>query len=309
MNILIIEEQPAYRVGLGIILQNNIADCRLATETSFSQALKTLKHSDERFDLILVGANNSSSSLTNQLKDYLNKKESIPLIVLTATDDSVHNQQLLDIGVTAIVQKQWPEHDMLKVIKFHNIEPKNQLKGALTTPDDPILYNKSPGNSSLQASRTDDFDCKQLLENSLFEFNVSADEEHTFLNVDINQQSIDLGERVHHYLLLLLARKRQEDHAQGFDEDSQGWIEISDLQKMLGLDYCHLNILIFRARQQVKKQLRTALCQLDILERRVGSIRFAGKLCRIIRAGKLESAYQIDNHSFVDYPKVMGSVA
>lgn len=135
------------------------------------------------------------------------------------------------------------------------------------------------------------------IEKCTFEFSVSADEEHTSLKVNFADNSIDMGERVHHYLLLILARKRTEDYHNGFSESNAGWVEVSDLQKMLGLDYCHLNIHIYRARQQIKKQLCMDSNDSGLLERRFGSIRFTGKKYRIVRAGEIECDYQTDCYS------------
>lgn len=138
---------------------------------------------------------------------------------------------------------------------------------------------------------------EKMIDHCFFKFSVSADEEHTSVMVDIDNHSFDLGERVHHYLLLTLARKKMEDQQNGLGAYNEGWVEITDLQKMLGLDYCHLNIQIYRVRQQIKKQLSKLPDELDILERRYGSIRFGGTHFHIVRAGEIESTYQADNHS------------
>lgn len=143
---------------------------------------------------------------------------------------------------------------------------------------------------ALPASETLNFEQnnENTIEKYSFDFRVSEDEEHTSLKVSFNNNCIDMGERVHHYLLLILVRKRFEDYHNGFGEDSAGWVEISELQKMLGLDYCHLNIQIYRVRQQIKKQLCMDKSEVKVLERRFGSIRFAGKKYQIIRAGEIE---------------------
>lgn len=143
---------------------------------------------------------------------------------------------------------------------------------------------------ALPASETLSFeqDNENTIEKYSFDFRVSEDEEHTCLKVNFDNNCIDMGERVHHYLLLILARKKFKDFQNGFEEDSAGWVEILELQKMLGLDYCHLNIHIYRVRQQIKKQLCMDTSEVKVLERRFGSIRFAGKKYQIIRAGEIE---------------------
>lgn len=61
-----------------------------------------------------------------------------------------------------------------------------------------------------------------------------------------------LEHRAHHQLLLELVRARLADHAQGtLPEEEQGWVYRDELLGKLGLDLSHLNIWLFRARQQV----------------------------------------------------------
>ena len=89
-------------------------------------------------------------------------------------------------------------------------------------------------------------------------FDVSLDEEHVFLSITQDQRRLDLGERVHHYALLTLARRRLADRASGIDPHSQGWIDTELLSKMLGLEAAHLNIQIFRMRRQIALAMRGA---------------------------------------------------
>lgn len=122
-----------------------------------------------------------------------------------------------------------------------------------------------------------------------FSFHVSLDEEHVFLNMSKQNQEVDLGERVHHYLLLTLARQRLQDAKHGNHDDSnQGWVELEKLSKMLNLDFAHINIQIFRARKQVSKALPKALHLPPIIERRIGSVRFGYSSFQIFRGSNLE---------------------
>jgi hypothetical protein len=106
-------------------------------------------------------------------------------------------------------------------------------------------------------------------------FNVSKNEEHVSLNIQFMNQPINLGERTHHYLLLLLARKRLKDKLAGFDETEQGWIDKDLLSQQIGLEENHINILIYRFRKQLLKAKPSAMKLLQIIERRRGGIRFA----------------------------------
>jgi pSer/pThr/pTyr-binding forkhead associated (FHA) protein len=113
------------------------------------------------------------------------------------------------------------------------------------------------------------------IENIKTIFSVSKDEEHVSVNLQFMNQLINLGERTHHYLLLILARKRLQDMFTRIDDSEQGWIDKNLLSQQIGLDENHINILIYRFRKQILKAMPSAMKLLQIIERRRGSIRFA----------------------------------
>jgi hypothetical protein len=130
------------------------------------------------------------------------------------------------------------------------------------------------------------------LEKVCLNFQVSLNEEHTFLSISYgNEQQIDLGERAHHYCLLTLARQRLEDAKNGLDPSSQGWLELGPLSKLLGLEPEHLNIQIFRARTQLINALPQLTHLPGVIERRRGELRFGAHQFRIVRGSQLEGKY------------------
>ncbi len=106
-------------------------------------------------------------------------------------------------------------------------------------------------------------------------FIVSKNEEHVSLSILFENILIDLGERTHHYLLLILARKRMADHQLGLDKSEQGWIDKNLLSQQVGLDENYINIQIYRFRKQLIKARPSAMQLLQIIERRRGELRFA----------------------------------
>lgn len=146
------------------------------------------------------------------------------------------------------------------------------------------------------------FHCPQTLEPTLatgnrlgrnpdapvFYFQVSLNEEHVSIKILNAAATIDLEERTHHYVLLTLARRRRDDAERGIDAASQGWIDMEQLSRMLGLDPSHLNIQIFRARGQLARALPDAILLPDIIERRRGEIRFGPLKFQIMRGSALE---------------------
>lgn len=118
-------------------------------------------------------------------------------------------------------------------------------------------------------------------------FDVSQNEEHVALTLTSGMQEYDLGERSHHYLLLLLARKRLQDQADDISVSEQGWVDKQVLSKMLGQNENHINIQIYRLRKQLLNSLPKSLCLPQIIERRTREIRFSYNDVEIIGGAQL----------------------
>lgn len=129
-----------------------------------------------------------------------------------------------------------------------------------------------------------------------FIFHVSADDWHVRLQIEQGEQQLDLGERVHHYVLLLLAREfcQQQDQQRlngntACDPLSLGWIERECLHKMIGDSDTQLNVKIFRAIKQISCALASAsLPTFKPVLTRVGCIRFACPNFTIFKDSSLE---------------------
>ena len=112
-------------------------------------------------------------------------------------------------------------------------------------------------------------------------FNVSQDEEHVSLKMIVNEHEVDLKQRTHHYLMLILARKRLKDVNEGLQAEEQGWLHKRDLDQLTGLTERHVNIQVYRFRKQIIKSLPSYLDLPQIIETRRGSIRFASEFIKI----------------------------
>jgi len=134
-----------------------------------------------------------------------------------------------------------------------------------------------------------------LAENQLddfeFVFDLSLDEENTILRLERQQQTLDMGERTHHYLLLHLARIRAMAAQHGLDQNTEGWIANDQLSKDLGMDMAHINILIFRARKQFAESSDVSLESEHLVERGKGRLRFGCPRFKIYKGQQL--AYQM----------------
>lgn len=118
-------------------------------------------------------------------------------------------------------------------------------------------------------------------------FEVSLDEESTGLLVVSEGERYNLGIRAHNYLLLLLARHRADDARQGLSEHDQGWVSNDLLVHELGLEPNHLNIQVYRARQQLTKTI-PQLSHDKFVERRGTTMRLGCSRFSIHKGGKVE---------------------
>jgi hypothetical protein len=118
------------------------------------------------------------------------------------------------------------------------------------------------------------------------DFAVSLDEEHVRARLQTRGGTVDLGERSHHYCLVTLARVRYADANRGYDAASQGWVDVETLARMLGIDVPHVNVQIHRARAQFAAL--PGLADVELIERRRGSVRFGGVFFRVFRGDALE---------------------
>ena len=99
---------------------------------------------------------------------------------------------------------------------------------------------------------------------------VSQDEEHVELHLQDGQDAIELPHRSHLYLVLTLARARLEDAGQDdVSESEQGWLYQEDLVRDLRIPEQQFNVVLFRARRQLKRA--GVLGADELIERRRGS--------------------------------------
>lgn len=119
-------------------------------------------------------------------------------------------------------------------------------------------------------------------------FSVSHHEEHVQLQLHREDIKLALPARIHHYLLLYLARARVRDMQQGADLDAQGWVSIQVATRELGITVNHLNTQIFRARKQIAESLPDAIDTSGLVERRSWEIRLGCRQFEIYKGSQLE---------------------
>lgn len=139
---------------------------------------------------------------------------------------------------------------------------------------------------------------KNQLDDFEFVFDLSLDEENTILRLKRQQQTLDMGERTHHYLLLHLARIRAMAAQHGLDQNTEGWVANEQLSKDLGMDMAHINILIFRARKQFAERSEASLEPDNLVERGKGRLRFGCPRFKIYKGQELTYQMPIEEAVF-----------
>jgi len=147
----------------------------------------------------------------------------------------------------------------------------------------------------------DTMDNGHVVNNAYFQFQLSSDEEHIYIKIITQNLELDLGERVHNYILLALARKRLSDVDNGFSLNDQGWLStddlLDDMSKEFGkeLDTYYLNLKIFRLRKLLMDTKPYGYLFSNIIERRQGEIRFAHRYFRILKEDECVGEVPIPN--------------
>lgn len=126
-------------------------------------------------------------------------------------------------------------------------------------------------------------------------FDVSQNEEHVSLRFKMAGHEYNLGQRNHHYMLLLLARKRIQDKEKGLTEAEQGWVDKETLSRMLGQNENHINIQVYRFRKQLVDILPKSCALPQAIERRTREIRFVYDSVEIIGGSGSHASIQSDS--------------
>jgi hypothetical protein len=121
---------------------------------------------------------------------------------------------------------------------------------------------------------------------------LSLDEEHARLEIRHGASRTDLGERSHHYCLATLARRRMADQQRGIETGAQGWLGAGDLARMLGMEMTHLNMQIFRVREQLMTALPGVAALARLIERRRGELRIGDVPFEVYRGDRMEGHYR-----------------
>lgn len=128
----------------------------------------------------------------------------------------------------------------------------------------------------------DTIDLPNVNESGRMEFYLSSDEESVEVKIVINDLVMTMGEKVYHFFLLLLARKRLEDQKRNLPKSDQGWLYVEVLLSLLSkelqreVDVYYLNVMIHRFRHHVSQLKPYGYLFANVIERRKGKLRLNG---------------------------------
>lgn len=156
---------------------------------------------------------------------------------------------------------------------------EENLEGQVRTIKDQELVQTSAGTWQVQLPFVDEgtplMQVRLALETLSVRFAVSQDEERVEMTLLHRGMEIPLEPREHGYVLLTLARARQDD-AQ-LPVEQRGWLDREELERMLAMDSNALNVAIHRARQQLSRAgvaNAAAIVEVRRKQRRLGTDRF-----------------------------------
>ncbi|SED15481.1 FHA domain-containing protein [Tenacibaculum sp. MAR_2009_124] len=169
----------------------------------------------------------------------------------------------------------------------YSIEFEHEKKYRLNN-EDWLFIENEPLNATV--------DTRNLVDQAEFQFKISEDEESVHVNIMIDGLELNLGERSHHHLLLILARKRFSDSKEDLPTNNDGWVNVDGLVSQLSkelyksVDEYYINILIHRFRKQLFGLKPYGYLFSEVIERKKGKIRFAHPLFNISKESQLSIA-------------------
>ncbi|AZZ99632.1 hypothetical protein [Pseudoalteromonas sp. R3] len=130
-------------------------------------------------------------------------------------------------------------------------------------------------------------------------FEVSDNDWHVRLLLKRDSQSVDLGERVHHYILLLLVREYHEQAMKAWEAGEKvdplltGWVERELLHRMIGDNETQFNVKLCRAKKQLNDAAKAL--GLDVFEPcayRQGALRINFSHVEVLKGNSCEIAIE-----------------
>lgn len=145
----------------------------------------------------------------------------------------------------------------------------------------------------------------ELSNNIAIRFDVSANDWHVKMQLMVNGVIEELGERVHHYVLLLLAREYYQQYQTMLTRDGHvdpllvGWVEREALHQMIGDNEAQFNVKLCRAKKHIIGAAeKLGYIEYQPLSTRQGAIRLNCGNVTVVQGSKIE--FEMENWQFID---------
>lgn len=137
-----------------------------------------------------------------------------------------------------------------------------------------VAFQLELPNLDPAVNRTHSLEQQRLIGGARLCLNVSQDQEHVTATFETPRLCKPLGSRSFNYMLLVLAKARQDDERAGLPAPELGWIHVQDLARKLNTSVEAINVDVHRLRRSVE-ELGLFDNPADVIERRrtVGQVR------------------------------------
>ena len=142
----------------------------------------------------------------------------------------------------------------------------------------------------------DTMDQLEVMRTARLDYHLSADEENVGIHIIVNDLKMYMGDQIHNHVLLLLARKMQEDTQNKICKEDKGWVYtpllLDNLSKELlqEIDTNYFNIMVHRIRSSFKQLKPYGYLFTNIIERKRGKLRLNYSNIRIIKEDQIQTA-------------------
>ena len=189
-----------------------------------------------------------------------------------------------------------PDHDGVSFYLGHDGSWKAEMMGMVIDLVDGAKLKLGGKELQFIANRgfTSTINLLKQTSKARFVFHLSPDEERISIEIKDTDWSLNMGERVHNYLLLLLLRKRIADmKAEVNSPRFQGWMDMEDVTKDMGkefrkeIDEYKVNLHIHRIRKQLTNLSPYGHLFSNVIDREKGKLKFAHPFYEIWKDGEL----------------------
>lgn len=117
MKILLADDHALLRLGLGHELRSRFDNLEIVEAGNF-QELRDILAEDQDFALVLIDLNMPGGSGFTEIEAVLHQTPSLPVVVISASDDQKDIDRVMELGVSGYLNKGEPTELMVNALKL-----------------------------------------------------------------------------------------------------------------------------------------------------------------------------------------------